>query len=188
MRLENYLSELAMKKGTVINVVTATPKNYLVKITLEGGELFTFEAAEQDDKYAKTWTIAFEDSSGSLHVSPKDKGVALQLFAALEMVFINFIKKYKPDDFEFSGYSHEKSKIKLYGTVAKKIAKRAKYFMQSQTAGDQTLWIFNKTRADEAQVISLLSKKIKMLKKKHGQVSKSMLTKKEWDQFTKDKK
>ena len=41
---------------------------------------------------------------------------------------------------------------------------------------------------NEAQIISILSKKIKMLKKKHGHVSKSMLTKKEWDQFTKDKK
>ena len=44
------------------------------------------------------------------------------------------------------------------------------------------------TYLDEGKVVSLLSRKIKMLKQKHGYVSKSMLTKQEWEQFQKERK
>jgi hypothetical protein len=42
-------------------------------------------------------------------------------------------------------------------------------------------------KVEEGKVVNLLAKKIKMLKKKHGYVAKSMFTKKEWEQISKSK-
>jgi len=76
-------------------------------------------------------SITFEDDRGNTLISKKDKGVAIQLFAAIESIVSEFVKSEKPILINFSGNSKEKSKLKLYSLLAKKIAKSG-YTLQTK--------------------------------------------------------
>ena len=62
-----------------------------------------------------------------IEITPKAKGVALKLFAAIEEFMKTFVKKYKPIAIKFSGDADEPSRIKLYNLLAKKMVKLAPY-------------------------------------------------------------
>lgn len=75
------------------------------------------------------WNIDFVDKEGNIALSPKAKGVALQLFAAIEVYMKEFAKKYDPQGIEFSGYAREQSRRNLYHHLSKKIEKAGyRYF------------------------------------------------------------
>jgi hypothetical protein len=69
----------------------------------------------------KRWRIEFADSKGMTMTSAKEKGVGLQVFAALEQIVKKFLKEKKPEAVEFAGVGA--SKLKLYDLAVKRIAK-----------------------------------------------------------------
>ena len=76
------------------------------------------------------WTITFEDVNAKMEIEEKPKGVALNLFAALENVMEKFIKAKKPLVFEFSAEDvggSDTSRMKLYDLLARRISKKAGY-------------------------------------------------------------
>lgn len=142
-----------MKRDTKIDY-SSKPDSFYATITLVGGEEFKIYAASDwysvfhlskkllipEDKIVKEvkgknmyglyiWNIDFVDEKGEIEISPKGKGVSLQLFAAIEKYMKDFYKKHDPQGIEFSGNAKETSRIKLYTHLAKKIEKSGyKYF------------------------------------------------------------
>ena len=84
--------------------------------------------------------ITFEDASGSLDVKPKSPKVALQLFAALEVVFKKMISETEHDFIMFTGDSQHQ---RLYDVLAKRISKMGSYVNKSQL-GDVNQYILIK--------------------------------------------
>ena len=127
MRLTNFLSELSLKSKTDIRRGTLTSQYWDVDIILTTGDKFelTFE------KWGEKWDIIFTDESGSIETSTKGPKVALELFAAIEKVTTEFIKKVKPQYILFSSGAFEAKKQKLYNTLAQRISKKANYSIQS---------------------------------------------------------
>ena len=124
MRLEKYLHELSMKKGTGFEI-RQNPVEFMVDITLENYDEYSFYAGYDSEE--DSWEVEFEHSVTGIRrrkVSPK---IALELFAALEKAFTEFLKAKKPDSFSFSG---SPDKIKLYDTIATKISRKAKYKLE----------------------------------------------------------
>jgi hypothetical protein len=149
MRLQTYLLELAMKKGTQIEYESNTPSGIEVKITLErvmfkmmmwrliadNGARFVPDRKSankinkiQGGKPFHYWAIYFSDEEGRMITISREKGVAIELFAAIEKIFRKFIQDKKPEAIKFSGSSE--SKFKLYTLLAKKITKgiKGEYF------------------------------------------------------------
>jgi hypothetical protein len=76
------------------------------------------------------WEIGFEDETGGTGTTGKVGGKsAIELFAALESIIKNFMKKFVPEVIGFSGKGG--SKTKLYKLLAKKMTK-AGYVKLSQ--------------------------------------------------------
>lgn len=147
MKLKKYLKELAKRADTNIKVRKDTPLNTQIQVivdppmgasflvTMTTGRLWEQEVVDMigdsnlpekisaEEPY-KSLTLFFEDSELNTKTAPKEKGVALKLFAALEEVITKQIKVKKPDVVWFSGYGA--SKVKLYHLLAKKIAKGIK--------------------------------------------------------------
>lgn len=158
MRLKEYLKELAMKKGTQIEYTKTTPDAFYASIYTgvdQGTYKESFDIYAASDWYSKfhlaqklripeerivnelkgkavygiyIWNIDFVDSAGNISITPKGKGIAIQLFAAIETFMKEFGKRYDPQGIEFSGYAREKSRIKLYHHLSKKIAKQGYKF------------------------------------------------------------
>ena len=140
MKFEEYILELSMKKGTDIKIIQDTSYAYHARITLDNGEIFkVFTNGDYMPVWVLTgedsipvkdnitdvfkWEVYFEDDMGKTELAPKEKGTSLQLFAALEQYFKDFIKKKKPDMIEFSSDKGESSRMKLYNLLSKKIQK-----------------------------------------------------------------
>ena len=140
MRFKGYINELSMKKNTSIKLIKTTSHDYQVEITLENEEKFLFVAYKED---AITWEIAFVDSKGSVKIEPKDKGVSLELFAALPKVVEMFIKSKNPSTFFFTSKPEEVSRVKLYTLLAKKIEKSG-YIFKKPTLGGEKVFLFDK--------------------------------------------
>lgn len=119
MRLKIYLTELTMSANTKIKY-TSSSRSFNAGITLESGAYFLFRG---DIITKGQWYIYFEDEKGTMSKAPKERGVALQLFAALQEVLKNFIKTKKPMRFEFKGMPGEASREKLYNTIALRMPK-----------------------------------------------------------------
>ena len=112
-----------MRKATVISPAKYQKESrYEQIITLEDGLSFKFDALYF--RTAEVWEVTFEDAQGNRYQSEKRKGAAIELFAALEKVFNDFIAKTLPNKFRFTADIDEKSRVKLYNTLAKKIAKK----------------------------------------------------------------
>jgi len=151
MRLQQFLNELAMKKGEVKYGIISPDEFYATIITdTESMDYsFSFHAKRQSfpvvfkillknefgykenhdgmimdlsKKIGGIWEIDFEDEEGMYSIAPKERGVSLQLFAGLEEILRRFEKKYKPNVFYFGAYE-EPSRIKLYKFIAAKIKK-----------------------------------------------------------------
>ena len=122
MKFKKYLTELAIKKGTTI-----TPPKYKEEsmyeqdIILEDGLKFKFIC--YFFRTAGIWEVAFEDEQEVRAKETKRQGAAIELFAALEKVFKTFIDKALPNEFHFSADLEEKSRVKLYDILTKKILK-----------------------------------------------------------------
>lgn len=137
-----------MTRKTDIKYEGRRGKTFIAKITLEDGTKFSFEARYDIDEYGSDWDITFEGRAGL--VKPTDAGIetttALQLFAALGVVFKEFVKREKPAKFSFS--AGDKSRIKLYDTASKRIARQLKYkvIRKDQTYKDFSgvVWEFTK--------------------------------------------
>ena len=123
MKLKQYLTELAMKSGTIINVKKKRGFHYNAKIDLEDGTQWFFNAVNNDPRDEDSWDISFYQS-GMEEVKDKRKS-GLQLFAAVEKLVRDFLKWGKPEYFYFTGTGA--SRIKLYETLAKRILKDGKY-------------------------------------------------------------
>lgn len=142
MRLKQYLFELAMRKGTIIDRVSFTKnETFGARITLEDGELFRFEANIYNEDF---WDVTFEDQHSKTSQQPKGMNVALELFAALEKVFTDFMKKANPDEIQFSAANYEKSRVKLYHLISKKIAKKGNFQVQYMKGNITDTWILRK--------------------------------------------
>jgi hypothetical protein len=145
MRLKEYLLELAMSKDTKIEIESDNANEYFAYIFLPDGTRFhvmtdghPLPVSELKDiigqgieklnfttNKIKLWHIDFADEHGSMSKDPKSSKIALQLFAALETYFKDFITKKKPDVFNFAGTGA--SRKKLYNTLSKKIEKNSNY-------------------------------------------------------------
>jgi hypothetical protein len=124
MKLKQYLTELAMKSGTTIDVKKKRGFEYNAKIGLKDGTHWFFNAV--NDPGEDNWNISFWQSELAGPQEIKDKRKAgLQLFAAIEKLMHDFIKWGKPEYFYFTGTGT--SRVKLYNTLAKKILKDGKY-------------------------------------------------------------
>ena len=147
------IQELSMKKGTQIEYTKKTPDAFYASIYLDieqGTYKESFDIYAASDWYSKfhlaqklripeerivnelkgkavygiyIWNIDFVDKEGNIAITPKGKGIAIQLFAAIETFMKEFAKRYDPQGIEFSGYAREQSRIKLYHHLAKKIEK-----------------------------------------------------------------
>jgi len=122
MKFREYLVELAMKKGTTI-----TPPKYKKEsmyeqdIILEDGLKFKFIC--YFFRTSDVWEVAFEDENEVRHKEGKRKGAAIEVFAAIEKTFKTFIDMALPNEFHFSADLEEKSRVKLYDILSKKILK-----------------------------------------------------------------
>jgi hypothetical protein len=121
-----------MKKSTTISSPRYKKESmYEQDIVLEDGLKFKFIGYYF--KTAGIWEIAFEDEEERRETVRKRKGASLELFAALEKVFKQFVEKALPDKFRFSAALDEKSRVKLYDLLAKKIEKMGMGFKLKKT-------------------------------------------------------
>ena len=150
---KQYFSELAMKKGTTVRIVKDTENDFFAVIVLENDDYFKIYATANyysedqlrqqlklpnisfDTDPMKKWVIAFADAEGNIEINPKDKGVALQLFAAIEHYMKLFYKRQRPQVISFSGKETETSRTKLYKLLSKKIEKKG-YKLFDNLMGD----------------------------------------------------
>jgi hypothetical protein len=93
------------------------------------------------------WYVQFFDSAGRDELVSKDKRVGLNLFAALEVVFKEFIKTYDPLVFTFDAKIADKSRVKLYDLLARKIGKHG-YDVQHKDRKFR-LYLFTKKGIDD---------------------------------------
>ena len=135
MKFKKYLTELSMQADTQIEKHNIG-RELEYRITLAAGPIFKLyigpekshlKTGEEIERHG----IAFTDNRGNTLMSPKDKGVSIQLFAAIQSIVSEFVKSEKPILINFSGNSKEKSKLKLYSLLAKKIEKSG-YTLQTK--------------------------------------------------------
>ena len=137
-----------MNKATNIQYTGRTNNSYSAVITLEdgqkfdiwtrnSGQIFSADAVgRQDTKYSDPiWNIDFTktniekheifftDQERNIETVPKEKGTAIQVFAAIEKFVTEWIKSSRPEAIQFESGPTEKSKLKLYTLLAKKISK-----------------------------------------------------------------
>lgn len=133
MRLRQYLTELAMRKGTKIKVHKGS-NEYNAEIELEGGQKWLYNAMDYDGN--GIWDIVFYEPSKDM-ISFDQKGdkhkVALETFAAVEKLTRDFIKYHEPSVISFNAQG--KSRVKLYDLLAKKIVKSKKYRLSKDGGG-----------------------------------------------------
>lgn len=138
------LNELSISSNTNINVIRSNDIEYIVKIVV-GYDHFVFEARYTDNiMQENTWVISFEDQNGNVDMNKKDSGVSLKLFAAINKIFVDFLNKYNPDNFNFSAKDNEKSRVKLYGTLSKSIIKKLGYKVSISKMGRYIMFDFSK--------------------------------------------
>jgi hypothetical protein len=147
MRLDKHLNELAMRAGT--KITTKGDKNYT--ITLSSGDYFKlglvksmykyWSMEKHSEKKLVSWEILFQDEKKSMVAkdNPKGSKVALELFAAIQQVVTEFIKKEKPEVIKFSSNKIDKSKIKLYKLLAMRISKKHGYVIKTKQERDNIL-------------------------------------------------
>ena len=122
MRLKNYLiQELSMKRAHVGSAQFFPESTYIQEITLSDGQKFKFLAYYF--KTAEIWEVVFEDEKERRYRVEKPKGTSIELFAALEKTFKEFLSTALPDKFRFSADIDERSRVKLYDLLAKKVEK-----------------------------------------------------------------
>jgi hypothetical protein len=122
MRLKNYLiQELAMKRAKVGSPQYWPESTYIQDITLSDGQKFKFLGYYF--RTADIWEVVFEDEEERRYKVEKPQGTSLELFATLEKVFKDFLEKALPDKFRFTADIDERSRVKLYDLLAKKIQK-----------------------------------------------------------------
>jgi hypothetical protein len=105
------------------------------------------------------WEIIFEDEKGRLDIVHKGKA-ALQVFAGVEESFKLFIRKYNPVMFTYSAHTSEKSRVKLYELLARRI-KKAGYvekmpsvlFSLSERLGQSSVKTWGFVKKDKLKVI-----------------------------------
>ena len=161
MKFQKYINELAMSADTKVNIINNAKDKYVVKIELRDNISFKFSCVYTSEdttyyilkkknlidtkweEYAFAWEVYFKDDSGSTQISPKRKGAALELFAALEVAIKEFISKKKPIIFYFSADNDEQSRMKLYRHLAKKIKKAGYKFIEEDIIETQ-YFVFHK--------------------------------------------
>ena len=110
MKLKSYLNELSMKAKTNIEVHKSLGREYNAKITLSDGTTWLYNAVDYEG--SGTFDIVFYAPSDSKSIPSGNKNkVALETFAAIEKITMDFIKYEDPDYITFN--AHGKSKVKL---------------------------------------------------------------------------
>ena len=138
--VEKYLGEMSISKNTKVKLEKTTPSEYHVSITLEDGTRFLFIGNREG---SEGWEVGFVDDKGSVKISPKDKGVALQLFSAMPKAVEMFIKAKKPSTFYFTSDVTETSRVRLYKHLAKKVAKHG-FILTTPTLDGEKVFLFDK--------------------------------------------
>lgn len=126
-RFDCNLDALMSYMMSAFPVLLKAKEDFHAEIAEMGGDHFD---AGGDLPAPALWTITFEDVGGRMEMVEKPKGVALNLFAALETVMEKFIKAKKPLVFEFSAEDvggADTSRMRLYDLLARKISKKAGY-------------------------------------------------------------
>ena len=145
VKFNQYINELSMKKGTHISnplhtKVKSGTQTYNQEIILDDGLSFRFTGFYI--RVAGIWNIQFSDENDNLDKAPKRKGASIELFAALEKVMMQFIEKTLPDKMEFRADLDEKSRVKLYDLLAKKIKKKYGFNYKRVTTSISVLYQF----------------------------------------------
>jgi hypothetical protein len=150
MKLKQYLTEIKASKYHVdirrqsevieIWIYLGEPNNlkdaFVARVHFENTTRYLLEMKfnislnidePKEDKLIQYWDISFKDAMGKENIAPKEKGIAIRLFAALEEQISKLIKQHKPDVFRFRVSDHSDSRYKLYKTIANKISKTPYY-------------------------------------------------------------
>lgn len=143
MKFKNYLNEILTKKPE-IKTFRSGEMDYEAEFKA-GGEKYVFRA--HDTLYADDWSILFH----KLNVDPRtpweptgDMGSkAFEVFAGVAEALKKFIKKKKPEYFNFKASGA--SRIKLYKKFAKVIERKSGYeHITTKTTGKDLIFYFSK--------------------------------------------
>ena len=138
MRLKQYINELAMKKGTIIKApIYKVEDSYKQDIILSNGLKFKFVCHNFRNAFGfedGLWEVSFEDEEKRKYQVQKPEGTVLELFAALQKVLITFLSKTNPSNFRFTADVDEKSRVKLYDIIAKKLKKKGWKYSKKSTS------------------------------------------------------
>lgn len=168
MRLELYINELKQtSKDVETKITTNSSSVFEAKIWIgyvEDGEdyehEFEFSAVYntnhalksdfeevadllEDKGHKGSWEIVFVDEEGD-EVNPKERGIALKLFAAIIQMVEKLIKSKKPDSVFFTAKSNEPTKIKLYELLARKMVKLGGFKVTPFKVRGYKGWVFYK--------------------------------------------
>jgi hypothetical protein len=159
MKFRNYLTELSLKKAS-FQVTMSTSAEFRAKISTEHGN-FIYSAKRFlteknmsmdttllaklgiDGKHEFLWELSFEDAMGRHYQVPTERGTALQVFAAVEEITRQFLKKYNPKIVTFTAEIGEASRVKLYSLLAKRIMRKG-YELYEHVKYGFYIWVFYK--------------------------------------------
>jgi len=125
--LDRNVPEWREENLKAIEKVWGKAKETVMTATLEREALNEWKAYAlktlKDANVDGIWELEFEDETGAIEISPKEKGVAIQLFAGIEHSVKMFASKYKPSIIIYEAAASERSKVKLYETLGNRIQK-----------------------------------------------------------------
>ena len=131
-----------MSKNTGFEIRRSTSNEFVIDITLKNYDAYYFAADYDSDN--NDWEVEFEREGSGIQRVKIDRKVLMELFAALEKAFSEFLKTKKPDSFYFTG---SKDRIKLYDTIARRITNKTKYKMSKEPTGPGgTAYFFDKEK------------------------------------------
>lgn len=132
-KFDCHLDAIATYMAGLFPILKKAKEDFHTEIAEMGGDSLAQQTSvgTTDLPAPALWTITFEDVGARMEMVEKPKGVALNLFAALENVMEKFIRAKKPLVFDFSAETSvdvaDTSRMKLYDLLARKIRKKAGY-------------------------------------------------------------
>ncbi len=125
MKFEQYINEV-LKEPEPWEVYISHKDYYAVKFEIEKMP-FRFNATRYHETEYRPdhWDLEFQGPGGATTIIKLGKGRVFKVFATVIDIFKSFVKKYKPESFEFN--AEEASRKKLYGRFAKLIKQESPY-------------------------------------------------------------
>ena len=146
MRLNDYY--ITEKLDLNVPIKIAANNAFTWQATFEvDGEKYQFVADLDDTDDEGSWGVTFWDMSisgtftrGSTRITGKMGTKALPVFSGVASAFKKFIKQRKPDNFFFS--AEEPSRVKLYNRLAKMLAQKFNYKLDSEKQDGDSFYDF----------------------------------------------